>query len=300
MFAVSVLQFVSQVATPPAWLLQLEERMVNMLMSGPTSWLPKGIVHVLDREFGLPGHFKSVKCMALSVQHRVMQHDMPQWKRASERLDIAADSLSAPLAAMFWKHQLLAGQIAATNRRLQEVGVTKHDRSDDAATIQKGTYTAFRDIFYPANVVSLLATRMKRWFPTQGLGMNHRGIAIAAKPFLFDVRRHVPPCVLSAVLTSLVNGWTTGRRFQEQQTRCRLHAGCHGEDSIEHYAVCPHDWKCAMDILKISETPRTLARFMGLHLARDDRPVLLALHMFALYGAFNWLKRNQLPIDNLQ
>ena len=53
-----------------------------------------------------------------------------------------------------------------------------------------------------------------------------------------------------------------------------------------------------MKILKISETPRTLARFMGLHLARDDRPILLALHMFALYGAFNWLKHNQLPIDD--
>ena len=105
MFAVSVLQFVSQIVTPPAWLLQLEETIVNMFMSGPTSWLPKGIVHVLDREFGLPGHFKSVKCIALSVQHRVMQHDMPQWKCASERLDIAADSLSAPLAVMIWKDQ---------------------------------------------------------------------------------------------------------------------------------------------------------------------------------------------------
>ena len=46
-----------------------------------------------------------------------------------------------------------------------------------------------------------------------------------------------------------------------------------------------------MNILKIFETPRTLARFMGLHLARDDRPVLLALHMFPLHGAFNRLKQ---------
>ena len=102
----------------------------------------------------------------------------------------------------------------------------------------------------------------------------------------------------AAVVTSWFNGWTTGRRFEEQQTRCRLHAGCHGEDSIEHYAVRPHAWKCAMNIHNISETLWILARFMGLHLARDDRPVLLALHMFALYGAFNWLKHNQLPIDD--
>ena len=53
-----------------------------------------------------------------------------------------------------------------------------------------------------------------------------------------------------------------------------------------------------MEILKISETPRTLARFMGLHLTQDDTPVLLALHMFALYGAFNRLKHNQLPSDD--
>ena len=144
-----------------------------------------------------------------------------------------------------------------------------------------------RDILYPANDVSLLTPRMKRWFSTQGPGMNHRRVAIAARRFLSDVRGHVPPCVLSAVLTSLVNGWTTGRRFQEQQTRCRLHAGCHGEDSIEHYLVCPHVWKCAVNILKISETPQTLARSMGLHLARDDRPVLLAFHMLPFMAHSN-------------
>ena len=78
MFAVSVLQFVSQVATPPAWLLQLEDKMLRMLMSGPTSWLPTVAMYKLDREFGLPGHFHSLKCMALAAQHRVMQHTMPQ------------------------------------------------------------------------------------------------------------------------------------------------------------------------------------------------------------------------------
>ena len=236
--------------------------------------------------------------MALAAQHRVMQHTMPQWTLAASRLDVAANLLRAPLEASIRKQQLIAGQLAASHRTLQKFDLTKKDRGGNSVVIQKGAYSVIRDGVFHADIVIILGPRMKRWFPTQGPGMNHGGAAIAAKRVVSDVRGHVPPSVLSTVLTSWFNGWTTGRRFQVQQTRCRLHAGCHGEDSIEHYAVCPHAWKCAMDILKISETPQTLARFMGLHLARDDRPVLLALHMFALYGAFNGLKHSQLPIGD--
>ena len=216
MFAVSVLQFVSQVATPPDWLLQLEQKMLRMLMSGPTSWLPRGAAHTLDRDFGLPGHFRSIKCMALAKQHQLMQHTMPMWRSASNRLEVAAASLNAPLSAILWKQRLIAGQLTASGLALQKFGLAGRDQRKNAIINQKEPYIALRDEIFSADIIQIFNPRMKRWFPNHGPRMH---AVSAAKQLITDVHGRVPPCVLSSVMVTWLNGWTTGRRFQERQTR---------------------------------------------------------------------------------
>ena len=62
----------------------------------------------------------------------------------------------------------------------------------------------------------------------------------------------VAPLVSAAVLSTLWNRWTTGRRFQRQDI-CVLGCSPTAADSIEHYACCP--------------IIRTAARrFLGLHM----------------------------------
>ena len=56
----------------------------------------------------------------------------------------------------------------------------------------------------------------------------------------------VTPRVSAACWGTLWNRWTTARRFQQRQSaknRCVFSCSPRAEDSIEHYAFCPHIWQ---------------------------------------------------------
>ena len=143
----------------------------------------------------------------------------------------------------------------------------------------------------------LQITLRERWERWEHLFRGHvlpRRAVDRAMRFLNDIRGTVPPCVISAVLNTWLNGWCTSRRFQESERPCRILTSHEGADSLEHYSCCSGGWESAAMHLGISDRPRSLARFLGVSLAPGDSPVLIALHMYIVRSLFNAVHAGEL------
>eukprot|EP00973_Karenia_brevis_P024194 3340385-Karenia_brevis.AAC.1 len=109
-------------------------------------------------------------------------------------------------------------------------------------SIQKLLVKDITPRIHAVDLVKLLHRSFQRW--EMVLPDGARAAAERVPALLEEVSRCAPPAVLSAWLHTALNGWSTARRFQEVGL-CRLSTECTGEDSIEHYSVCPHAWSCA-------------------------------------------------------
>ena len=104
------------------------------------------------------------------------------------------------------------------------------------------------------------------------------------------LKKEVPACILSAVARSWLNGWCTSRRFQQGTGNCWLSEDCGGDDSLEHYAMCPWSWRASCQRLKIDDSHRCLGRFLLLEPRAHEDVVLLALNLYAVYITRNAFK----------
>ena len=135
---------------------------------------------------------------------------------------------------------------------------------------------------------AFLTHRWRRWFAGDDLALAVRG-ASRARKVLASI---VPPCVLHALLISWLNGWCTSRRFQCDIGPCRLCRDCNGRDDLEHYLRCPFAWAAAPRLALLGPAPSSLASALLLDDIDHDLFAPQATMIFALYGAFN-LARSQ-------
>jgi hypothetical protein len=85
-------------------------------------------------------------------------------------------------------------------------------------------------------VENFLGNRLIRWKLEDPIGI----LARRAVRRLHYVGRESSPCVAAQYWRMLLNGWCTGRRFQQHHARCVF--GCDAEDSLEHYCRCKLVW----------------------------------------------------------
>jgi hypothetical protein len=100
------------------------------------------------------------------------------------------------------------------------------------------------------------------------------------------LKKRTPPRVAAAVLRTALNGWCTGRRFQ-QPGECRLGCGS-GEDSIEHYCCCQVTWRAGWSLMAIpkpEEYEACLRSFTGLRAngRNEDYIAKAAILTYAVY-----------------
>ena len=106
-----------------------------------------------------------------------------------------------------------------------------------------------------------------------------------------------PDCVLATLLKTVLNGWTTARRFKMQPTRCMFGCGSR-RDCIEHYLKCckveelwnrlmPFDWGQCEDRLVVGS-------------AHVEGRVVRAYFLYGLYGAYNAIKHASLSNDPIE
>ena len=89
------------------------------------------------------------------------------------------------------------------------------------------------------DVVERLRSRLARWMLPGFPGRRARKVAHN----LGRLRLLVPPRLRAAVLSTILNRWTTRRRMRHlrRQERCSCVLGCSetADDSVEHYVRCP-------------------------------------------------------------
>eukprot|EP00959_Pyramimonas_sp_CCMP1952_P348244 7294556-Pyramimonas_sp.AAC.1 len=112
------------------------------------------------------------------------------------------------------------------------MGVSLITVRGEARADQAAIYKQLHGRLFPACPVQAIQRRLKRWSHILGPS-KLRVCAECSASNMSTLRRQVPPCVLSACIHTLFNGWTTARRFQKEApcVCCKTS----GSDSIEHY-----------------------------------------------------------------
>lgn len=136
------------------------------------------------------------------------------------------------------------------------------------------------------DITIFIAMRLKRWFAHTG---DPEAYACRCVEHLKNAASSVAPCIQHAYLRTCLNGRHTDRRYQCAPTRrCVLDVCCDGEDGIEHYATCKHQWEALRRIGSIS-TPaceQTLINFLQLRSRVTCRLRLMCMQLWYVYIYF--------------
>ena len=301
-FALSALSFVVQICPIPEVAFEHERKVLRLLIPGPGNWIPTSAVHNLDLLFGLPTSFQSLAIWGLAAQCRMALTDLKDCWEHKSSITKALMLDDAPLEHRWgsWYLKSIASTVTAARDQLITMrlcsptttldvrggGLTEVRGSlQPGPKLQSALCKLLRQKLLPADLYTVLRTRLQRW---DGLLAVPLGIAARrAEKVIERTKKEVPPCVLSALARSWLNGWCTARRFQQGRGQCWLSDVCTGDDSIEHYARCEWSWHAAKRKFKTVLAPRHLGRFLLLEPSAQDDEALMALNLYAVYTAVN-------------
>ncbi|CAE8623190.1 unnamed protein product [Polarella glacialis] len=298
-FVISVLSFVWQLEDPPPDLLKSEVHVLRCLVPGPGNWISKKDLFHLADGLGFPASFPSIVTSALAAKLRVLRFDITDAiSRAIELRTLLASSTCDPLfepwyrqAHVFVSHQ---AQEQALNARVTA-------RTIAAALSHLRTQTELRKSFQKEATIQLLIKgpdsydvefglrcRFCRW----QLQLSPRIAAVRSISLFRRLAKLVKPRVWAAVLRTHLNGWCTQRRFQQIGV-CIFQCSPTARDCIEHYCFCDCFKHLHLQFLR-TRPPSSMQEFLMLDHPSwdDDRLILNAVAVFALYIAFNWARLN--------
>ena len=249
-YAFSTLSFLAQLDAPPARWPRVEAEAMQSLFPGPFRWAPPAAARCLPL-LGFPASLPDLPAVALASKYRVCQ-----WEAASEGgLRVAeraarlrevrlfcSQSLERLGAWASWFDQAFVLQLDAARRSFEARGLspprvaraTGVNGSDRQRRVWQQTCVRLITPDRAPELRAFLQTRLSRWES----GLSVQTMVDRVLTTLPAVARTCPPRALAVCIRSLWNGWVTSRRFQ---ARSACYFGCaSGEDSIEHYAECPH------------------------------------------------------------
>ena len=264
--------YVAQLDEYPAQMKQTEEQTLRKAAAGPYRWaMPDDLARLADH-YGQSANFHDLETTALAAKVRVATFEnnrhggLHVTSRARALRRAVADSTKLGRRAL-WHAWIKQNPLFTLQRAVQEVtqlGLAPSSIMQELAGQASRPWSQPTLRRIRARFQSSLATRLRRaseYNPV--LRMRHKlqrwqllgpPAVVTARVLrrLTALKPLVAPRVQAAVLSTLWNRWTTGRRFQRQDV-CVLGCSLTAADSIEHYAHCP--------------VIRTAAqRFLGLHM----------------------------------
>jgi hypothetical protein len=287
--AVTVLQYVAQVQTPPASLFASSMVAFNRVLKAPGSFVSECVGTMLDELDLKPFASPTGQCLAAllrtaldgklewrSLICELENHNLENvaLRRFADHLLWDPHWLAPPFAVTLasaagqglplrvhdaWIAPLAAGR-AAASAAASTAGVHKH--------IQAAASRAISDARHASGVFELWIT--KRLVTLFGLDavrtLNINDIMTALKK--------CPTRLKYALLRSWGNGWTTSVRMHSTDVRCLL--GCDAPDSIQHYFSCPRLQNAITEALERIPPLCPLAA-AGLSPIDHERPVLACI-----------------------
>ena len=254
--ALSCLGFVSQLSLATKELLCRESSVLQGLTRSPYNTFSRNAL-VNMHKLGFPVSFKSVRATNHAAMFRAATYTSNIFMRALARYKCAKDSdelilrdlpsnyfgifETPPIVCLLEnvvEHIGMPGYVRNAVR-LAETEYNAHQKSRTAkGSIQKRLYEIYRDFTVPFVPRAYFARRMARWKKEWCYLPEPHILAERALNMIRHVFKRPIPCITSAIVKTLLNGWITGRRMRScDARRCRF--GCvSADDSIEHYAVC--------------------------------------------------------------
>ena len=257
-FAVSCLGFVSQLEHAPIELLRKEAKILQRLTHGPYNAFSANAL-VNFRQLGFPTTFTSVRAMNLAAMYRAALYTSKCFGSALARYnqvlssdEICLRALTSDYFGVFEKPPMVVTLDNISRhlgfpkqvqlgiiRESDEILKRRKSRYGKMLSIQKQVYEIYNCHVHPFVAEDYLTRRVGRWTREWAYFPEPRTLAKRALKMLRSTYRRPMPCVIAAVLKTLLNGWVTERRFQSVEGR-QCQVGCEdGDDCIEHYAVCP-------------------------------------------------------------
>lgn len=304
-FIASTLQFVAQLEELPPDFLAIEERAVRHLLPGPRGWMSAACAKDL-RAIHFPEQIINMTAVALAAKARVHKFEAGssgglQVEERVGRLERpGAEHCSVAHAAWSdgWVRNSFSHILSRAARRSRDL-LRAHAADAGWAQSRAGWQSRMAKLVAgPSGGQAMLHLRLRldRW-PLAVLRGHRVGRAVRVLEVLS--RRSVPR-VQAAMLRTWLNGWCTGRRFQ-QAGQCRFRCGQRA-DSVEHYAACPVTRQLLAAHLHGGglAAPHTLDDFlcMTLHDA-EDGVALRGAGVYAAYRLFNLLRTGGLPHNDL-
>ena len=295
MLGVSKVAHLAQLKCPDKSVSRVFKKAERMIIGGPYNWLTKNGEYYQKSQSKFPVQLKDVKVLCQASMLRTAWVTLPSWRDLDRTFFLQAQDDNSNLvhAHPDWLKD-------ASLNSLQNIHGSVHRNDYDAffklqhancrdnvsvVIKQHVIYDLLLAKLSPFCLKSCLAKRFakRNWFGRDEVDRY----ATLAVSLLEDIHKRVPPCILFAVLNTFFNGWTTSARFQEVEDCCYLCNICDGQDSIEHYASCPHMWRCFANISSKSCLPMSMGRFLGLYAHSVEDKILYACNMYATRSAVN-------------
>ena len=299
-FCLPVLSFLMQLNNVPNSVLECEAEMMKRFIPGPAKWLRNDVMHALPEVFGFDATFPSIRvynqtilartaCLTLSNcdQHgaclraivwqdaAILSHPWRQWQTNS-MLQLYCDILSCLHKWRIYSE----GQFVCPN--IRESAIRKRSGT------QRLLFNAIQGASDPPPAFEhIFRSRVDRWYRQDIIKLSP-GISTRRAPHILNIlHRRCPLCVVWAVIRTWFNGWCTGRRFQCQDTACRLCTLCRGNDSIEHYLCCPVVVDFCQRKLRLTIKDKSTLMILDLGIGNEDELIASALGLYAAYSPVN-------------
>ena len=293
--AISCLGFVCQLEVIPHEILKKENQLLQCIVGGPYQAISHAALVNLC-SFGLPVSFRSLAALGAAARYRTAICTAGHWRDAHKLyVDmLQSEDVTFPVAmglslGIFNKEPIVCtlarscslAHFPMTVKTEVETVVDdwRRHKEQPPSRLQKLVYDVLVGHIVCFDLTSYFKRRLQRWATTWDYFPDSTVLASRATTLLRSTFRRNPPCVISAVIKTLLNGWSTQRRFQCDERRfCKF--GCDmADDSIEHYAVCEHV-RNAWSIFSGLPSPNGPLGFFALG---DEHKVLLQLRMAFLY-----------------
>ena len=249
--AVSKALFVAQIRMPSKKFLKLCNTLAISILGGPGSWVPRDLPFVLKRFFCFPVEIGHMETLCFASRIRTSICTIPRWGDSWKALEdskrFSTSNVRHPMNNWIENSGIFVMSESCKQFSIEDFAIfcLREGVADcpvrEIPKIQNRicNFTGNRFIEFDMKDTFIYRFNLRAWFDN----VEVHDLAFRAVSFYEDIRSHVPPCVLFAVINTMFNGWTTDARFQNTGSRCVLCRECIGEDSLDHYASCISTWR---------------------------------------------------------
>jgi hypothetical protein len=230
-YALPVLAHVGQFENAPAPTLKNEAKALQIITTGPWNAIPKDLLYQLTK-VGFPIEAPSVALLNRAQMYRtaISSNTFAMLEAKLEQTKMDDDAVLCP-SLRYWHNESHFMQILGNRREIEKIPGAPNMREPEQ--VQSQTLKLLQGRREECPPLQIFMRRLTYW---ELDGITAERICLLLNR-LQMIGRRLPPFIFSAVLRTLLNGWCTSRRFQEEVLPCRL-CGTKKGDDIKHYTMC--------------------------------------------------------------